>query len=133
MLTKINDEDLPKPVHFMKVQPWNWSLYLFDDRHDHHKFVNMTRSHTPLAWEVMDSCNAICSCNRNNKEVVIGVFGNHLPELVHEVTHAVFRILETVGEPLRYDSELIPYTIEHLFGECRDALNAKAAEELRTQ
>jgi hypothetical protein len=106
----------------MPVTPYCWRLYLFNDRE---KYAAFAKKHTGHDDERLQTVEGYCITRPQRGEVYVGVFVGAASTLVHELTHAVFWILESVGVPLTGEcSEASAYLMGHLYEECTAALNA---------
>jgi hypothetical protein len=67
-----------------------------------------------------DSFSGRCISFFKDDQSVIFIFSpiDKLPVLAHEVLHAALFTLERIGEPLHYDSEILPYLTEWLMNKC---------------
>lgn len=114
---------VPKPIARIAVAPYDYEVILFDDVRKHLRYV---RALDPERIEIHDIATAggACSTLHMQNEIVVGVFTGSFKTLVHELSHAAFRILQACNVPAEADnSEAYAYLIAHLYEECRFALN----------
>jgi len=106
----------------LEVAPYGDTLYLFTDRA---KFRRASKAlGAPLEVEFVRRCAGLCVSSRTN--ILIGVFGNGLSTLVHELTHALdhiigFNSLPPVGVN-GPSNETAAFLMEYLFKKCSEAL-----------
>jgi len=108
-------------IRHIRVQPYGWHLYLFDDREKWAKFV-ARKTHASLAnkrRDCADGTTGITHVDYDAKILYIGVFDGEIGTLAHEMTHAGVFVLDHAGiEAGASDGETLAYLIGHLMDEC---------------
>ena len=59
----------------------------------------------------------------NDCRCFIAIFNNDTKTMVHECVHCALRIMESIGQELTYDDEVLPYLTDFIFGECEKRFN----------
>lgn len=110
----------PSYVRLVRVEPYDWSVYVFDDREKWLRFVlrRMIGSAKSLREDVNDS-RGITQINDWRAEAYVGVFDGAGHTLVHEAVHVAIEILGHVGVKVKPgDNEALAYLVEHIIREC---------------
>lgn len=104
---------------FAKTYFYNDTFSMFYHFTDSKKeFIDMS---SWMGVPTPDNVDGRCVQASNGSEIriLIGVFNNDLSTLVHEAMHASLYTLDSIGQKLSYDDEVIPYLASYIFRECR--------------
>jgi len=110
----------PSYVRNFSVQPYNWTVFVFDDKEKLLRFIlrRMIGS-AKVMREDLDESRGITYVNDHRSEVYIGVFDGEGPTLVHEIVHAAFSILGYSAVKVQpQECEALAYLVEHISREC---------------